>query len=81
MFHRGEPLTETVWEKLMLGLSTRKYGRAVREFAKRRTGGVSHRETLAELRPNFQGRREGRGADFFPLQGKIPRSGLLRSLV
>jgi hypothetical protein len=32
-FHRGEPLTETVWEKLMLGLSTRKYGRAVREFA------------------------------------------------
>jgi|SRR5579859_696966 len=30
---RGEPLTETVWEKLMLGLSTRKYGRAVREFA------------------------------------------------
>jgi len=33
MFHRGEPLTETVWAKLMLGLSTRKYGRAVREFA------------------------------------------------
>ena len=33
MFHRGEPLTETVWEKLMLGLSTRTYGRAVREFA------------------------------------------------
>ena len=33
LFHRGEPLTETVWEKLMLGLSTRKYGRAVREFA------------------------------------------------
>ena len=32
MFHRGEPLTETVWEKLMLGLSTRKYGEAVREF-------------------------------------------------
>ena len=26
MFHRGEPLTETVWEKLMLGLSTRRYG-------------------------------------------------------
>src|ERR1019366_4491894 len=24
--------TETVWEKLMLGLSTRKYGQAVREF-------------------------------------------------
>jgi transposase-like protein len=33
MFHRGEPLTETVWETLMLGLSTRKYGQAVREFA------------------------------------------------
>jgi transposase-like protein len=32
MFHRGEPLTEMVWEKLMLGLSTRKYGQAVREF-------------------------------------------------
>ena len=32
LFHRGEPLTETVWEKLMLGLSTRHYGRAVREF-------------------------------------------------
>jgi putative transposase len=32
MFHRGEPLTETVWEKLMLGLSTRKYGRAIRQF-------------------------------------------------
>lgn len=33
MFHRGEPLTEAVWEKLMLGLSTRQYGQAVREFA------------------------------------------------
>ena len=33
MFHRGEPLTETVWEKLMLGLSTRKYGQAIRQFA------------------------------------------------
>jgi putative transposase len=32
MFHRGELLTETVWEKLMLGLSTRRYGDAVREF-------------------------------------------------
>jgi putative transposase len=32
LFHRGEPLTETVWEKLMLGLSTRKYGQVVREF-------------------------------------------------
>jgi putative transposase len=33
MFHRGESLTETVWAKLMLGLSTRKYGQAVREFS------------------------------------------------
>lgn len=33
LFHRGEPLTETVWEKLMLGLSTRRYGQAVRQFA------------------------------------------------
>lgn len=32
MFHRGEPLTETVWERLMLGLSTRQYGAAVRQF-------------------------------------------------
>jgi hypothetical protein len=32
MVHRGEPLSETVWEKLMLGLSTRRYGQAVREF-------------------------------------------------
>jgi hypothetical protein len=32
IFHRGEPLTETVWEKLMLGLGTRKYGDAVRQF-------------------------------------------------
>src|SRR5205085_7047665 len=31
--HRGEPLTETVWEKLMLGLSTRKYGQAIRQFS------------------------------------------------
>src|ERR1700694_1331936 len=33
MFHRAEPLTETVWEKLMLGLSTRKYGQAVKQFS------------------------------------------------
>jgi transposase-like protein len=32
LFHRGEPLNETVWEKLMLGLSTRHYGEAVRQF-------------------------------------------------
>lgn len=30
LFRRGEPLNETVWEKLMLGLSTRHYGEAVR---------------------------------------------------
>src|SRR6266404_1447216 len=33
LFHRGEPLTETVWEKLMLGLSTRNYDKAVRQFS------------------------------------------------
>ena len=32
MSHCGEPLTGTVWEKPMLGMSTRKYGQAVREF-------------------------------------------------
>jgi hypothetical protein len=32
MFHRGEPLTETVWEKLILGLSTRNCGQAIRQF-------------------------------------------------
>jgi putative transposase len=32
MFHRGEPITETVWENLMLGLSTRKYEQMVRQF-------------------------------------------------
>ena len=32
LFHRGEPLTETIWEKLMLGLSTPRYGDAVRQF-------------------------------------------------
>src|SRR5260370_40716177 len=31
-FHGEGALTETVWEKLRLGLSTRKYGQAVREF-------------------------------------------------
>ena len=33
LFHRGEPLTETVWEKLLLGLSTRNYHQAVRQFS------------------------------------------------
>lgn len=32
LFHRGEPLTDAVWEKLMMGLSTRNYGKAIREF-------------------------------------------------
>jgi len=32
-FTVGEPLTETVWEKTDAGLSTRKYGQAVREFS------------------------------------------------
>src|SRR5438046_8896490 len=32
MVRRGEALTEAVWEELMLGLSTRKYGQAVRQF-------------------------------------------------
>src|SRR5437868_15546768 len=32
LFHRGEPLTDTAWEKLMLGLSTRNYGQAIRKF-------------------------------------------------
>jgi hypothetical protein len=32
MFHCGEPLTETVWEKLMPGRNSRKYSQAVREF-------------------------------------------------
>lgn len=33
MFHQGQPLSEAVWEKLMLGLSTRDYGKAVRQFS------------------------------------------------
>lgn len=32
LFHRGEPLSEAVREKLMLGLSTRRYGQAVQQF-------------------------------------------------
>ena len=32
LFRRGEPLTETVWERLMMGLTTRKYGQTVRQF-------------------------------------------------
>ena len=33
MFRRGEPLDAAVWDKLMLGLSTRNYSQAVRSFA------------------------------------------------
>jgi putative transposase len=33
LFRRGAPLDEAVWDKLMLGLSTRNYGKAVRQFA------------------------------------------------
>ena len=32
IFHRGEPLSESVWEKLLPGLTTRRYGQAVRQF-------------------------------------------------
>ena len=33
LFRRSEPLDGAVWDKLMLGLSTRNYSKAVREFA------------------------------------------------
>ena len=33
LFRRSEPLDDAVWDKLMLGLSTRNYSKAVREFA------------------------------------------------
>ncbi len=33
LFRRDEPLDAAVWDKLMLGLSTRNYSKAVREFA------------------------------------------------
>lgn len=33
LFRRNEPLDEAVWDKLMLGLSTRNYGQLVRQFA------------------------------------------------
>lgn len=33
LFRRGEPLDAAVWDKLMLGLSTRNYSQAVRSFA------------------------------------------------
>ena len=33
LFGRNEPLDEAVWDKLMLGLSTRNYAKAVRAFA------------------------------------------------
>jgi putative transposase len=54
LFHRGEPLTETVWEKLMLGLSTRRYGQAVRPVHR----GVRFREERSQT--NISSRRAGR---------------------
>src|SRR5262249_7623778 len=42
MFNPGAPLTETVWEKLRLGLSTRKHGDAVK--------GGSQRANVRQLR-------------------------------
>ena len=33
LLRRNKPLDEAVWDKLMLGLSTRNYGKVVREFA------------------------------------------------
>ncbi len=33
LFRRGQPLDEAVWDKLMLEISTRRYGQAVRQFA------------------------------------------------
>ena len=33
LFRRSEPLDAAVWDKLMLGLSTRNYAQAVREFS------------------------------------------------
>src|SRR3974390_659211 len=58
MFHRGEPLTETVWEKLMLGLSTRKYAQAVREFTE--ASGLGHRGRRAENDPGQPAGRHGK---------------------
>jgi hypothetical protein len=63
MFHRGEPLTETVWEKLMLGLSTRNYGQAVREFATAyglEKSAISNRQTSFN-RHARRGHRNGSG--------------------
>jgi hypothetical protein len=44
MLHRGEPLTETMWEKLMLGLSTRKYGARPFASSPRHTVWRAHRD-------------------------------------
>ena len=52
MFHRGEPLTETVWEKLMLGLSTRKYGAGSAGVPRSvRTGEERDQRTLHRSQP------------------------------
>src|SRR5258707_6468003 len=51
MFHRGEPLTETVWEKLMLGLSTRKYGQAATVQRGVWLGEERHPRTIHRIQP------------------------------
>ena len=60
MFHRGEPLTETVWEKLMLGLSTRKYGQAVRRVRRGvRLGEERHQRAFHRSQPGEAERNDG----------------------
>src|SRR4051794_20573056 len=49
MFHRGEPLTETVWEKLRLGLGTGKDGQGGRGF-----GQASGREKSADRKHSIK---------------------------
>ena len=55
MFHRGEPLTETVWEKLMLGFRTRNMARQFASLPKRtvwrraRSAMIQHVATLMDL--------------------------------
>jgi len=58
IFHRGEPLTETVWEKLMLGLSTRRYG--VRQGV--RPGEKCHQRTFHRSQPGQVERDDGAAA-------------------
>src|SRR5262249_8548785 len=80
MFHRGEPLTETVWEKLMLGLSTRKYGQAVREFTEAyglEKSAVSEHfiEASREKLKQMMERRVGKKAACVPLFDATPFEG------